>query len=330
MIQPPRLLLTSGEPAGVGPELIIQLAQRGLPVPWAVIADPEHLQQLAQHLQLPVRVQSASIDRAWPDTSAQTINVIPLNLNAPTQAGVLNVENAAFVKTMLDMASHAALNKSVDAIITAPVHKGILNDAGIPFSGHTELFAEQANTEVLMLLACEQLRVALLTTHMPLYHVAAAITAEKLERTIRLYLSELQRQFNITHPRLAVLGLNPHAGEGGHMGREEIDTIEPVLKRLRAEGMNLLGPLSADTAFTPDKRTQYDAVLAMYHDQGLPVLKTLGFHRSVNITLGLPYIRTSVDHGTALDIAGKGVADIGSLHYACEVAIQMHHAQRAS
>lgn len=322
MSSPARLLISSGEPAGIGPELTIRLAQQRQPFSFAVIGDPELLQQRAAMLKLPVQLQSVAVNEPWPTASPGVLNVMSLSLARASTAGNLDRSNADYVLQMLRLAGKAALDRHVDAIVTAPVHKGVINESGVAFQGHTEFFAELAgNVPVLMLLGCEGLRVALLTTHMPLRAVADAVTSDKLEHTLRLLHRELQQKFALSSPRIAVLGLNPHAGEGGHMGREEIEVIQPVLQRLQQDGMNLLGPLSADTAFTADHRARYDAVLAMYHDQGLPVLKTLGFHRSVNITLGLPFIRTSVDHGTALDIAGLGIADAGSLQYACEQAV---------
>ena len=329
MATPVRLLISSGEPAGIGPELTIRLAQQHQPFSFAVIADPMLLQQRAAMLNLPLQMRPVAVHEPWPTSSPGQLNIVALSLAIPSVAGVLENANADYVLRMLTLAGQAALNNNVDAIVTAPVHKGVINEAGVAFQGHTEFFAELAgNVPVLMLLACEGLRVALLTTHMPLRAVADAVTAERLEHTLRLLHRELQQKFAIPSPRIAVLGLNPHAGEGGHMGREEIDVIQPVMARLQAEGMALLGPVSADTAFTDEHRRRYDAVLAMFHDQGLPVLKTLGFHRSVNITLGLPFIRTSVDHGTALDIAARGIADVGSLQYACEQAVLLASATR--
>lgn len=329
MATPVRLLISSGEPAGIGPELTIRLAQQRQPFSFAVIADPVLLQQRAAMLNMPLHVHPVAVDEPWPTSSPGQLNVVALPLAKTSLAGVLENANADYVLHMLTMAGQAALNHNVDAIVTAPVHKGVINEAGVAFQGHTEFFAALAgNVPVLMLLACKGLRVALLTTHMPLRAVADAVTPERLEHTLRLFHRELRQKFALSSPRIAVLGLNPHAGEGGHMGREEIDVIQPVMARLQSEGMALLGPVSADTAFTDNHRQRFDAVLAMYHDQGLPVLKTLGFYRSVNITLGLPFIRTSVDHGTALDIAARGIADAGSLQYACEQAVLLANASR--
>jgi 4-hydroxythreonine-4-phosphate dehydrogenase len=232
------------------------------------------------------------------------------------------------VLATLTEAADGCLAGRYAAVVTAPLQKASINDAGIPFSGHTEFFAGRAGVEVVMMLASPQLRVALATTHLPLHAVPAAITAGTLERTLRIVHGELRDKLGLAEPRIAVLGLNPHAGEGGHLGREELDVIEPTLARLRAQGMQLLGPLPADTAFVPAQRTRYDAVLAMYHDQALPVLKSEAFDRTVNLTLGLPFIRTSVDHGTALDLAGTGKADPSSLIAAARMALELAASRR--
>lgn len=324
----PRLLITTGEPAGVGPELLVRLAQRSWPCALAAIGNAELLLATAKRLQLPLTVMNTTVSANWPAHQAGRLLCVPVALPHEVNAGSLDLANAAFVIAQLQQASDAALAASIDAIVTNPVHKGIINDSGLPFSGHTEFFAERAGRSghpvpVLMLLATEGLRVALATTHLPLRAVAEAITTERLSNVLQLLHRQLQQRFALPAPRIAVLGLNPHAGENGHLGKEEIEIITPVLTQLRAQGLNLVGPLSADTAFNSDKLANYDAYLAMYHDQGLPVLKARGFHRSVNITLGLPFIRTSVDHGTALDLAGRGVADPGSLIYATEIALEM-------
>ena len=250
--------------------------------------------------------------------------VLPVPLQAATRCGQLDSRNAAYVLDTLDRAVRGCMENTFDALVTGPVHKGIINDAGIPFTGHTEYLAQATQTaHVVMLLAADSLRVALATTHVPLAQVSSLITPQLLQRVIRILHTDLQTRFGIAQPRIKVCGLNPHAGEGGHLGREEIDSIIPALQALRAEGITLDGPVPADTVFTPDSIRQSDAILAMYHDQGLPVLKHVGFGRAVNITLGLPVIRTSVDHGTALDLAGSGRADCGSLHAALETAISM-------
>ena len=256
--------------------------------------------------------------------------MLPVPLAVPCQPGTLDQRNATYVLDTLRLAGEGCLAGHFSAVVTAPVHKGIINDAGVPFSGHTEFFAELTHTEqVVMMLACPGLRVALATTHLPLRAVADAITPSLLERVIGILQADLISKFGITAPRILVCGLNPHAGEDGHLGREELDIIIPTLNRLRAQGMDLVGPLPADTLFTPKHLDQADAVLAMYHDQGLPVLKHKGFGQAVNITLGMPIIRTSVDHGTALDLAGKGTANAGSLLVAMDTAAQMIAARRA-
>ncbi len=264
--------------------------------------------------------------QAWPDAPApaNSLYVWDTPLGAPVVTGQLDQANAAFVLQTLTRAGQGCLDGAFAAMITAPVHKGVINESGIAFSGHTEFLAELTNTaQVVMMLATRGLRVALVTTHLPLRDIADAITPERLERVTRILHADLQEKFGIARPRILVCGLNPHAGEGGHLGREEIDIIEPTLERLRSEGMDLRGPLPADTLFTPKYLEHCDAVLAMYHDQGLPVLKYKGFGAAVNVTLGLPIIRTSVDHGTALDLAGSGKIDTGSLQVALETAYQM-------
>jgi 4-hydroxythreonine-4-phosphate dehydrogenase len=241
----------------------------------------------------------------------------------PVNAGTLDPRNAAHVVRMLETAGQGALQGLFDAVVTGPVHKGVINESGIAFTGHTEFFATQAESDVLMLLVADDLRVALATTHLPLAEVPRAITPELVERCLLLLERGLVQRFGIAQPRIAVLGLNPHAGENGHLGREEIERIAPTVEKLRAQGLQLDGPLSADTAFVPERRARFDAYLAMFHDQGLPVLKALGFGGGVNVTLGLPYIRTSVDHGTALELAGTGRADPASLVTAVELAIEL-------
>lgn len=319
-----RIVLTPGEPAGIGPDLTLALAQLGFNSEVVVIADPVLLQQRAEQLGLPLQIRHYRREQPPQPLKPGELCVAPITLGAPCQAGTLNSANAEYVLNSLAQAIDGCLDSQFDAYVTGPVHKGIINEAGIPFSGHTEFLAERTQTKkVVMMLATEGLRVALATTHLPLRDVADAITAESLNQVISILHHDLRHQFGIAHPRILVCGLNPHAGEGGHMGREEIDVIEPVLQRFRAEGLELIGPLPADTLFTPKVLDGADAVLAMYHDQGLPVLKFKGFGKAVNITLGLPIIRTSVDHGTALDLAGKGGADLGSLLTALKYAQQM-------
>ncbi|MEK1940163.1 MAG: 4-hydroxythreonine-4-phosphate dehydrogenase PdxA [Pseudomonas sp.] len=321
----PRFALTPGEPAGIGPDLCLLLAQHAQPYPLIAIASCDLLNERAAQLGVAVRAVAVSA-QAWPDVPAPagTLYVWDTPLHSAVVAGQLNVANGAYVLETLTRAGQGCLNGDFAGMITAPVHKGVINDAGIAFSGHTEFLADLTHTQqVVMMLATRGLRVALVTTHLPLKDVAAAITAERLERVTRILHNDLVEKFGIAAPRILVCGLNPHAGEGGHLGREEIEIIEPTLERLRSEGLNLIGPLPADTLFTPKHLEHCDAVLAMYHDQGLPVLKYKGFGAAVNVTLGLPIIRTSVDHGTALDLAGSGNIDTGSLQVALETAYQM-------
>ena len=321
--QPLKLALTPGEPSGIGPDLVIQLAQRALPIELVIFADPDLLSARAQQLGLPLRLIAHDHHRPARPSNAGELTIYPVPLRAPVHPGQLDVSNAAYVLDTLRTATRACLSGELAALITGPVHKGIINEAGIPFSGHTEFLAELSGGHPVMMLAAGHLRVALVTTHLPLRAVADVITAPVLERVCRILDHDLRTRFGIPTPRFLVAGLNPHAGEGGHLGREEIETIEPVLNALRAEGLNLIGPLPADTLFTRERLQHADAVLAMYHDQGLPVLKYAGFGEAVNITLGLPLIRTSVDHGTALELAGTGRAHVGSLQHAVIMAHTM-------
>lgn len=323
----PRLIITSGEPAGIGPDLCLAIAARAWPCDVVVAADIELLKQRAQQLRLSIRLLPYVSSTVIPAHQPGTLRVLHVPTAAPVESGKLNVANARYVLNLLDAAAHGCLTGEFDAMVTAPVQKSIINDAGVPFSGHTEYLAEKTGGSLpVMMLATETLRVALATTHLPLLEVSAAITDDTLTRVIRILDHDLRTRFDIAKPRLLVLGLNPHAGESGHLGREEIEVIEPVLKRLRAEGLNLIGPAPADTAFTPHMLQQADAVLAMFHDQGLPVIKYAGFGDCVNITLGLPIVRTSVDHGTALTLAGTGQADASSLAAAMQMALTMTHA----
>ncbi|MBL3555811.1 MULTISPECIES: 4-hydroxythreonine-4-phosphate dehydrogenase PdxA [Marinobacter] len=330
MKHPVTLALTAGEPAGIGPELCLQLALSERQPGIVVVACKHLLQARAQLLGLEVELYD------WqPGSPAATapgrLSVLHVDGLASTAAGQLDPANSAYVVETLRIAARGCLEGTFDGMVTAPVHKGVINDAGIAFSGHTEFLQELCGVErVVMMLATEELRVALVTTHLPLKDVSAAITAERLTQVTRILEGDLRRFFGVEHPRILVAGLNPHAGEGGHLGREEIDVIEPTLDALRREGINLTGPLPADTLFTPHWLDHADAVLAMYHDQGLPVLKFQGFGRAVNITLGLPVVRTSVDHGTALDLAGTGRADAGSLHTAIRVGAQMAQSAKKS
>jgi 4-hydroxythreonine-4-phosphate dehydrogenase len=317
----PVLALTAGEPAGVGPDLCIALSQQTLPCRLTVLGDADVLR--ARAAQLGITVNFVTGDTI-PAHQAGTLHIRHLAVAAPVTPGVLDTRNSAHVLALLDAALAGCMSGSYHAMITAPVHKGIINDAGFAFTGHTEYLADHSDTQrVVMMLAGGGLRVALATTHLPLREVADAITPALLDEVIRILHADLQGKFGIANPRITVAGLNPHAGESGHLGREEIDVIEPVLDRLRGEGIDLVGPLPADTLFSRIRHEPCDAVLAMYHDQGLPVLKYASFGTGVNITLGLPFIRTSVDHGTALDLAGTGRAEVGSLLTAIEVAMEM-------
>lgn len=319
-----RIGITPGEPAGIGPDLVITLAQQAWPVELVVCANAALLTERAVQLGLALRI--IPYDAAEPPKPQQpgTLTVMDFALAESVVAGTLDVANGRYVVDTLTFAGENCINGNFAAIVTGPVHKGIINQAGIPFSGHTEFFALQSNTPyVVMMLATEGLRVALATTHIPLAYVAKAITKERLLKVLTILHQDLQQKFGIANPKIYVCGLNPHAGEDGHLGREELDIIIPTLNELRADGMQLIGPLPADTLFQSKYLDNADAVLAMYHDQGLPVLKHMGFGRSVNISLGLPLIRTSVDHGTALDLAGTGKADAGSLFHAVNQAINL-------
>ncbi len=319
-----RIALTAGEPAGIGVDLCIQLAQHPtLECEIVVLADVELLEQRAKQLHLPLSIRLYDPNLPAVSSAAGELCVLPISLANSAQAGILNKANSGYVLALLDRATQGCVKGEFSAMVTAPVHKGIINEAGMPFTGHTEYIANITDGHPVMMLATEGLRVALVTTHLPLSEVSEAITPDTLESVIRILHHDLITRFGIADPIILVCGLNPHAGENGYLGREEIDVIDPVLEKLRTEGMNLQGALPADSLFTPKYLNDADAVLAMYHDQGLPVLKYKGFGNAVNITLGLPIIRTSVDHGTALDIAGSGRSDIGSLQYAVKTALTM-------
>ncbi|URN99935.1 4-hydroxythreonine-4-phosphate dehydrogenase PdxA [Leclercia adecarboxylata] len=319
-----RVVITPGEPAGIGPDLVVQLAQRSWPVELVVCADASVLKARAQQLNLPLTLLPYQAENAPLPQQAGTLTLLPIPLRAPVIPGQLSTENGHYVVETLARACDGCLSGEFAALITGPVHKGVINDAGVAFTGHTEFFEERSHSpKVVMMLATEELRVALATTHLPIKAVSEAITPDLLRDVIAILHHDLRTKFGIADPHVLVCGLNPHAGEGGHMGMEEIDTIIPVLDEMRAQGMHLSGPLPADTLFQPKYLGNADAVLAMYHDQGLPVLKYQGFGRGVNITLGLPFIRTSVDHGTALDLAGQGKADVGSFITALNLAIKM-------
>lgn len=323
----PRIAITAGEPAGIGLDLCVMLAHHAIAANIIVIADQEALLARAKALNIQLDIQSYQPDQA-PSFHAGKgeINVLHQITAQPVVAGRLDKANSAYVLSLLSIALKGCQENMFDAMVTAPVHKGIINEAGISFSGHTEFLAEKTHSEqVVMMLVGGGMRVALATTHLPLTKISTAITVESLTKIIRILYADLKQKFGFAHPRIMVAGLNPHAGESGYLGDEEIKVITPVLERLRAEGMDLIGPLPADTMFSQKNITQTDAFLAMYHDQGLAVLKHASFGEGVNITLGLPIIRTSVDHGTALDLAGKGNIEIGSLLAAINLAIELAH-----
>lgn len=315
---------TPGEPAGIGPDLAVLIAQSSLDQVIIVYTDPELIQQRAAQIGRTVHLQL--VDEQAPRTPAPagTLYVKPLSLKAPVQPGRLDKKNSSYVLESIELAVRDCQSGYCSALVTGPVHKGVINEAGTAFTGHTEFLAELTSGKPVMMLTCPGLRVALVTTHLPLRKVADAINQEKLTEVLTILHDDLQQKFGLHNPRILVCGLNPHAGEGGHLGTEEKEVISPVLERLNSTGtMNLAGPLPADTLFTPRYLDHADAVLAMYHDQGLPVLKHMGFGHAVNITLGLPIIRTSVDHGTALDLAGSGQAEPGSLLAAIREASEM-------
>lgn len=320
-----RIAITPGEPAGIGPDLCIAIAQNPpSEVELVIVADPRLMQDRAQQLGHPLRLKNFDATQAPVRSEAGQLSILPVQLRESVTPGVLSKANAEYVLETLRVAAQSVSDGACAAMVTGPVHKGIINDAGISFSGHTEYLAEFCKQELtVMMLATEGLRVALATTHLPLSAVPAAITKELLRDIITILNADLRSKFGIETPRILVCGLNPHAGEGGHLGREEIETIEPVLNEMREQGINLIGPLPADTLFTNKYLADADAVLSMYHDQGLPVLKFKGFGAASNITLGLPIIRTSVDHGTALDLAATGKAETGSLYNAITTALEM-------
>ncbi len=318
-----RIALTSGEPAGIGPDLCIQIAQLNHECEIIVLADPDLLAQRAAQMRQAVAIKYFKPSAPAQPSQAGTITVLPVTLPKTTVCGRLNPQNSHYVLELITQATEACLNGLFDALVTAPVHKGVINDAGIHFTGHTEFIADLTGGSPVMMLSTPGLRVALATTHLPLSKVSAAITTNSLIQVIEILNKELHHRFAIDNPNIMVCGLNPHAGENGYLGREEIDIIEPALNILRSRDINLQGPLPADSLFTPKYLNTADAVLTMYHDQGLPVLKHMGFGEAVNVTLGLPIIRTSVDHGTALNLAGTGQTSSGSLEFAIRTALDM-------
>lgn len=319
----PLIAVTPGEPAGIGPDICLQLAEQELDSRLVYFVDPELMRQRAKLLASSVNITVLDDLHETQPHSPGELQVYPVALNTAAIAGQLDPANAGYVLECLSRVVDAMHHHSVDALVTGPIHKGIINQSGISFTGHTEYLAELTHAHPVMMLATRSLRVALATTHLPLSQVSQAITQDSLSQVIEILHRDLINYFSIQQPRVLVCGLNPHAGEDGHLGREEIEVITPVLDRLRSRGMNLIGPLPADTLFTPKYLQQADAVLAMYHDQGLPVLKHVGFGHAINITLGLPIIRTSVDHGTALELAGTGKASNDSLRTAVELATEL-------
>ncbi|HET7269120.1 MAG TPA: 4-hydroxythreonine-4-phosphate dehydrogenase PdxA [Oleiagrimonas sp.] len=318
----PRLALSAGEPAGIGPELVARLAATPLAADLVAVSDRELIERAATRCGLDITISDDDGDTLTRREPGH-LRLRHVPLRATETPGTLDTRNAFHVLNVLATAADGCLDGSFDAMVTAPVQKSVINDAGERFTGHTEFLAARAGCDVVMMLASDSLRVTLATTHLPLAKVSAAITRETITQTLRIVHHDLTHRFGLEQPRIAVLGLNPHAGEGGHLGNEEIDTIIPALDALRDDGMHLLGPIPADTAFIPAQRRHYDAVLAMYHDQALPVLKSEAFESTVNITLGLPFIRTSVDHGTALDLAGSGRADASSMLAAARLATRL-------
>jgi 4-hydroxythreonine-4-phosphate dehydrogenase len=336
MERPIRVALSAGEPAGIGPELLVHAAARGLSpsqnpsVQLIAICDPQLLSDAAHSARSNVTLRRFDHNDATPTQPGELL-YLPVSLQHRNEFGFLRQGNAHFVISVLQRAAAGCLSGEFDAMVTGPVHKGVINDAGIAFTGHTEYLQQLSGAKsVVMLLSCEALRVALATTHIPLKRVSVELTRESLQATLLTLERGLRQDFGIDAPNILVLGLNPHAGEGGHLGDEEINVITPVIRALNARGMHLIGPVSADTAFVPSRLRGVDCVLAMYHDQGLPVLKTLGFGNAINVTVGLPFVRTSVDHGTALELAGKGLAEPGSMFAAIDQAIQLARLRRST
>ena len=319
-----RIMLTPGEPAGIGPDIVIQIAQHYFDAEIIIVANTDLLRMRAQQLQLPLELLEFDATANPEKHTPGSLKIISVPLEQPVIAGQLNSENARYVIKTLEIAAEYCQKTIAKAIVTGPVHKSIINEAGTPFSGHTEFFTEKSGAaQSIMLFVTPQARVALATTHLALAEVPRAITQDKLKKTIRLLHAELQKKFGITDPVIFVSGLNPHAGEQGHLGREEIEIISPALTDLQQEKIRVAGPFAADTLFTNDRLKQCDAILAMYHDQALPVVKYMSFGHAVNVTLGLPFIRTSVDHGVACDVAGTGHANAESLVAAIRLAIQL-------
>lgn len=323
MVAPLRIALTPGEPAGIGPDLCVMLAQSERPFELVICADPDLLLARATQLGMPLELRDYDPGLNPVGDAVGSLCINPVSLNAPATAGELNVDNSAYVLATLDAAIKGCLQEEFTAMVTGPVHKAIINDSGVAFTGHTEYIADKTGGKAVMLLVADSLRVAIATTHIPVRDMANTLNTTLLTDTMTVMHKDLQEKFGIEQPRLLVCGLNPHAGESGHIGREEIDIITPAIEACQQQGMNITGPLPADTLFTQRHLKDCDAVLAMFHDQGLPVLKYAAFGSAVNVTLGLPIIRTSVDHGTALDLAGSGNVDAGSLNAAVTLAVSL-------
>jgi 4-hydroxythreonine-4-phosphate dehydrogenase len=320
----PRVVITSGEPAGIGPDACVLLAQTAWPADLVVAGDAALLEETAAALGLPLCISRYEASLPPSSHAAGTMKVLHTPTAQPVQAGTLNAHNAAYVLAMLDRACDGCMNGEFAAMVTAPVQKSTIMDAGYEFTGHTEYLATRTRAALpVMMLLSGNLRVALVTTHLALAEVPRAITRERLLATLRIVHHDLERHFDIAAPRISVLGLNPHAGESGHLGSEEVDVIAPAIRELQREGLHVRGPIPADTAFAPQFLADADVLVAMYHDQGLPVVKHVGFGNAVNVTLGLPILRTSVDHGTALSLARTGKADVGSLRAALSLAVQL-------
>ena len=322
-----KIVITSGEPAGVGIDVCLNLPaltkQTGAKAEIYVIADPALVSDRAKRLRVDTELNlHHDLNKLSDHYQDNKLNIIPVSLASQSVPGILDSKNSVYVLQMLDLACDLCLQNKVDAMVTGPVQKSIINEAGFAFTGHTEYLAEKSSSTPVMMLATDSMRVALATTHLPLKDVSQAISKSSLTESLTILNNFLQHKVGIKKPKIIVCGLNPHAGENGNLGDEEINTISPVIETLKQQGLDILGPLPADTLFTPRYLEQADAVLAMYHDQGLPVLKYSGFGKAVNITLGLPFVRTSVDHGTALDLAGTGKASSSSLHEAINMAIE--------
>jgi 4-hydroxythreonine-4-phosphate dehydrogenase len=324
----PVIAITSGEPAGIGPELLADIGAQHFPARLVIVGDQSLIQSRCHSIRKPLELPAYKAEHS---TLAPSLEIEHIALRIPSEAGRLDAGNAHYVLQLLDRACYGCLNGEFDAMVTAPIQKDIINDAGIAFSGHTEYLAQLCQSpKPVMLLATDSLRVALATTHLPLRDVADAINAEELIQIIHIMSHDLEKKFGLSNPHIKVCGLNPHAGENGYLGREEIDIIIPVIKQVQQQGLNVSGPYPADTVFTEHSLHDADAVLAMYHDQGLPVLKYAGFNHAINTTLGLPIIRTSVDHGTALQLAGTGEASPESLYAAIRSAIAQSNAVQAA